>query len=253
MRILIWVKRNLKELVRDPLTLVFTIGMPLVLLVMFKLIDLGSVTSQYQMVNFAPGIAVFSFAFIMLFTAILISTDRTSSFLTRLFSSPLKSYEFILGYALTMLPLVLVQSILFFVVAGLMDNSIFTVNMLWAILILIPISFMYILLGVLFGSLFTDKQVGGVTSTIITGSSLLNGMWFPKEFFDGNAGFDIVTRILPFRYGVDLARLFLAGDFSSCNVLEDIVIPLIVIAAYTIVIGVLSVIAFKSKMLKDTK
>ena len=112
-RIVTLTKRNFKEILRDPLSLVFTIGLPLLMEVLFYFI-FHNLTSQFEMCYLAPGIVVFSQTFLTLFIGLLISLDRSSSFLTRLYVSKAKSHEFIISYALAVIPIVLVQSILFF-------------------------------------------------------------------------------------------------------------------------------------------
>ena len=133
-RILTLTKRNIKEIIRDPLSLVFIIGLPLVMEILFYFL-FHNLTSQFEMKYLAPGIVVFSQAFLSLFIGLLISLDRSTSFLTRLFVSKTKSYEFIISYALSLIPLVLVQSILFFVIGGLLDPSIFKISMIQSILL----------------------------------------------------------------------------------------------------------------------
>ena len=109
MRILNFAKRNFKELIRDPLSIVFAILLPLSLLFIFKQINIPS--ENYELKNFTSGIIVFGFSFITLFTAMLISKDRTSSLLVRLGISPMKPIEYILGYMLAIIPITLIQKI----------------------------------------------------------------------------------------------------------------------------------------------
>ena len=47
-----------------------------------------NLTSQFEMKYLAPGIVVFAESFMALFVGILISSDRNTSFLTRLYVSP---------------------------------------------------------------------------------------------------------------------------------------------------------------------
>ena len=54
----------------------------------------------FRIDNLAGGIAVFGQMFVMLFTAIGLAKDRESSFLVRLYSSPMKSIDFLAGYLL---------------------------------------------------------------------------------------------------------------------------------------------------------
>ncbi|MBQ2053284.1 MAG: ABC transporter permease, partial [Bacilli bacterium] len=112
-RIIILTKRDFKEILRDPLSLIFTIGMPLLLEILFYFIFHG-LTSQFEMRYLAPGIVVFAQSFISLFVGLLIAIDRSTSFLTRLYVSKARSYEFIFSYALSMIPIIFVQSLLFF-------------------------------------------------------------------------------------------------------------------------------------------
>ena len=52
---------------------------------------------QFPIDRLTPGIAMFGLSFFTLFSATLISKDRASAFLTRLFSTPLSARDFILG------------------------------------------------------------------------------------------------------------------------------------------------------------
>ena len=111
MRILNFAKRNFKEIIRDPLSLIFAIILPLFLLFIFQQFDIPN--ESYKLENFTPGIVVFGFSFITLFTAMLISKDRTTSLLVRLGISPMKPMEYILGYMISIIPIILIQNVLF--------------------------------------------------------------------------------------------------------------------------------------------
>ena len=88
MRALNFAKRNFKELIRDPLSLIFEILLPLFILFIFKQINIPEET--YNLENFTPGIIIFGFSFITLFIATLVAKDRTTSLLIRLAASPMK-------------------------------------------------------------------------------------------------------------------------------------------------------------------
>jgi len=133
----IMAKRNFKEIIRDPLSLIFAIILPLFLLFIFQQFDIPN--ESYELENFTPGIVVFGFSFITLFTAMLISNDRTTSLLVRLGISPMKPIEYILGYMLSTIPIILIQNILFFILAIILGLS-FSINIIWAILVSIVIA-----------------------------------------------------------------------------------------------------------------
>ena len=121
MRMINFAKRNFKELTRDPLSLVFEILLPIFLLFIFQQIKIPS--EEYKLENFTPGIIIFGFSFITLFTATLVAKDRSSSFLIRLGVSPMKSSDYILGYILSLIPIVIIQDIMFFIVAIILGLS----------------------------------------------------------------------------------------------------------------------------------
>ena len=93
---LAFASRNTKEILRDPVNLAFGIGFPLVLMLLLSAIQANIPVSLFEIDKLAPGLAVFGLSFISLFSGTLIAKDRSTSFLARLFSSPLTAIEFIL-------------------------------------------------------------------------------------------------------------------------------------------------------------
>ena len=241
-RIFILTKRNFKEILRDPLSLIFTLAMPLFLEILFYFI-FHNMTSQFAMKYLAPGIVVFAQSFISLFVGLLIALDRSSSFLTRLYVSKAKSYEFIFAYALAIVPIVLIQSILFFLVGGIIDSSIFGLGMVLAILISLVTSLFFISMGILLGTLCNEKSIGGVSSIVIAGQSVLSGMWFPIEGLNG--GIITFMNVLPFRNATMLVQNTMIG---INDIFKDFVLPLIIVLAYTVVSFVTAIILFRNKM-----
>ena len=241
-RIGILTNRNLKEILRDPLSLTFTIALPLLLEVLFYAI-FHKMTAQFEMRYLAPGIVVFSQAFLTLFAGILISQDRNTAFLTRLYVSKARSYEFIFGYAFALLPIALAQSVLFFLVGGILEPTIFSVGMIWGCLISLVTALFYVGAGILVGSLANEKAVGGMSSIVITGQSILSGMWFPVD----GLGKGVVTamKCLPFKNATLLVQNCFLG---VTDVASDFWIPLAIVLAYTAAVTVWAILAFRKKM-----
>ena len=142
MRMINFAKRNFMELIRDPLSLIFEIALPLFLLFIFQQFDIPA--ENYRLENFTPSIILFGFSFISLFTATLIAKDRTSSFLIRLGTSPMKSSDYILGYILSLLPIVLIQNVLFFITAIVLGLE-FSISIIPTILVSMVISIFFIM------------------------------------------------------------------------------------------------------------
>ena len=213
MRTITFATRNTKEMLRDPLTLAFGLGFPLVLILLLSAIQANIPVKLFEIERLAPGITVFGLAFMSLFSATLISKDRNSSFLQRLYTTPLSPVDFILGYTLPIIPLSIAQSIICYIAAIVLGLEI-TVNILYAIIFIIPISILYIALGLLCGSVLTDKQVGGICGALLTNlSAWLSGIWFDLELVGG--AFQKIAYALPFVHAVDMQRAILAGDFGG--------------------------------------
>lgn len=236
-------KRNFIQMIRDPLPLIFMIGLPLILLILFYLL-FHSMTSQFKMSAMAPSMVAFGQAFIALFISIAISLDRSTSFLTRLFTTPMKAYEYILSYFLSYIAIGIIQAILILVVGGIFEPSLFSYHMILGIISSLPLILFYISIGILLGTLCNEKIVGGINSIVIMGQSLLSGMWFPLEGLD--KGFILVMNCLPFRSASSLISNVV--NYNSTIKIFDIWHPLVVLIIYLIMISTISVVVFKRKM-----
>lgn len=212
-KMLSFADRTMKEILRDPLTLGFGLGFPVILLLLLSLIQANIPVEMFELTHLTPGITIFGLSFITLFSAQLISKDRTSSLLTRLYTTPLKATDFILGYLLPIIPLCLAQTVICYIVALILGLH-FTINTLWAILMNLVPSFFYIALGLLCGSALTEKQVGGICGALLTNlSAWLSGIWFDIDML--GKVFMRIANALPFIHAVELERAVAIGDFSA--------------------------------------
>ena len=213
MRLLAFSGRTAKEILRDPLNLGFGIGFPVVLLLLLSAIQANVPVSLFEIQHLAPGIAVFGLAFLTLFSATLIAKDQESAFLARLYTTPLTAADFILGYLLPILPIALAQSVICYAVAAVLGLHI-TVNVLYAVLLMLPVSLFFITVGLLCGSVMNVKQVGGVCGALFTNlSAWLSGTWFDLELVGG--AFKKIAYALPFVHAVELERAALSGNFPG--------------------------------------
>ena len=217
MRIFLFSKRNIKEILRDPINLFFSLGFPLVLLALLSIINSAippeAKNTMFQIKNLAPGLAMFGSVFMALFAGMLLSKDRTSSFLTRLFTSPMTATDFILGYTFPMIIMTVVQASITLLVAGIFGLDINT-NIILAIIITSLTSLLFIGTGLFFGSLLNEKAVGGVCGALLTNiAGWLSGVFIPIDLIGG--AFKAITNILPFYHSVEAIKLSLNGDFSN--------------------------------------
>lgn len=213
MRMLTFAKRCAKEIVRDPLNIAFGLGFPLVLLLLLSAIQAGIPVSLFEIDTLTPGIAVFGLSFMTLFSATLVSRDRESALLQRLYTTPLRETDFILGYILPMLPIALGQAAaccLFALPLGLTVS----VKIIYAVVGIIPMAVFNISLGLLLGSILGVKQVGGICGALLTNlSAWLSGVWFDLELVGG--AFEKIAYALPFVHAVEMERALFTADFEA--------------------------------------
>ena len=213
MKLISFAKRNAKEILRDPLTLLFGLGFPLVLIGLLSAIQANVPVELFEIGSLTPGVTVFGLSFMTLFSATIIAKDRGSSLLQRLYTTPLTPLDFILGYTLPMIPIAVAQCVICYVAAVLLNFPL-TVNILYAVLGILPIAVLYLALGLLCGSALNDKQVGGICGALLTNlSAWLSGVWFDLDLVGG--AFKRIAHFLPFVHGVEMERALLNGDFSA--------------------------------------
>lgn len=252
-KILAFTERNIKEMLRDPLSYIFCLGFPLVMLLIMTLVDRSipaeAGMTMFRIDNLSAGIAVFGQTFVMLFAAMTVSKDRCTSFMTRMYATPMVSFDFAAGYILPMLVISMIQTVITYA-ASLIISLITGVQLsiggiLMSTVVLIPSALMFIGLGLLFGTLFNDKAAPGMCSIVISLSSFLGCIWFDA---DSTGGIMLkICKALPFYYCTRSARSSLVLDYSF----DGLVIPLIIVSACTIVITALSIFIFNRKMKAD--
>lgn len=241
MRTLNFAKRNFKELSRDILPIIFTIILPLFLLFLFQQLEIPN--DVYKIENFTPGIILFAFTFITLFTATLVANDRKSSLLIRLGTSPMKPYEYILGYTLSVLPIILIQDILFFSLAIILGLT-FTINIIYTILLSLVLALFFIMLGILIGSCTTEKGASGLGSALVQVVVFTSGMYFSTDMM--GSVFNTICNIFPFKYCLNIIRDTLNSTTIDIN-------SIIIYAVYSIIVIILSIVVFKKNMTSDNK
>ena len=243
MKLLTFSSRTAKEILRDPLNLGFGIGFPVVLLLLLSAIQANAPVSLFEIEQLAPGIAVFGLSFMTLFSATLIAKDRESAFLARLYTTPLTAADFIFGYMLPLLPIALAQCLITYGAAILLGLAV-TVDLLYAVLLILPISLFFIALGLLAGSVLNVKQVGGICGALLTNlSAWLSGTWFDLDLVGG--AFRKIAYALPFAHAVEAERAVLSGNSA------DLWQHLAVVLGYGAVTAVAAVCLFLRQMQKQ--
>ena len=234
--------RTFKEIIRDPLSFIFGLGFPIVLIIIMSLIQMNIPVDLFLPERLVPGMTIFGHAFLTLFASMLVAKDRETAFLERLYTTPLKGWQFILGYILPLLPLALAQSLACYL-CGLCFKLEPTIGILYGVLGGVPISIFFIALGILFGSILSLKAVGGICGALVTNlTSLLSGLFFDVTLV--GKGFEIFAKCLPFIHAVELEKMLYICDFTDC------LLPILVLGGYTLVSIILAILLFLRQMKK---
>ena len=243
MKMLTLSKRCAKEIFRDPINLGFGLGFPLVLLLLLSAIQANVPVPLFEIDNLAPGITVFGLSFMTLFSATLIAKDRESAFLQRLYTTPLTGLDFILGYMIPIFPLALGQTLVCYLFAIPLGLTI-SINIVYAMIGIIPMAMFNIALGLLCGSLLGVKQVGGICGALLTNlSAWLSGVWFDLTLVGGV--FQKLANVFPFVHAVELEKALFQGNFEAA---AEHILPILL---YGILITFVAVFCFLKQMQKQ--
>ena len=239
----IFAKRCAKEILRDPINLGFGLGFPLVLLLLLSAMQANIPVNLFEIDNLTPGMTVFGLSFLTLFSATLVARDRESAFLQRLYTTPLRGIDFILGYMLPILPIAIGQTALCYLFAVPLGLTV-SPNIVYAVLGILPMAVFNVALGLLCGSVFGVKQVGGICGALLTNlSAWLSGVWFDLELVGGI--FEKIAHCLPFYHGAQLEKALFAGNFGAAAA------HLLPVALYSVLLTIASVLCFLGQMKKQ--
>lgn len=242
MKTMTFAKRCAKEILRDPINLCFGFGFPLVLLFLLSALQSNIPVSLFEINTLTPGITIFGLAFMTLFSATLIAKDCESAFLQRLYTTPLTGLDFIIGYMLPLLPIALIQATLCYICAIPLGLT-FSVNVVYAVIGIIPMAIFNIALGLLCGSVFNVKQVSGICGGLLTNlSAWLSGVWFDLELVGGI--FEKIAHMLPFFHAAELEKALFNGNFEVIN---THIIPIIIYCLFTTIISIMLFLNQKKK------
>ena len=243
MRMITFAKRCTKEILRDPINLIFGLGFPLVLLLILSAIQANIPVSLFEIDTLTPGITVFGLSFMTLFSATLIAKDRESALLQRLYTTPLTGFDFIMGYMLPLLPIALGQTVICYLVAIPLGLTI-SVNIVYAVIGMIPMVVFNISLGLFCGSVLGVKQVGGICGALLANlSAWLSGVWFDLSLVGGF--FEKIANALPFVHAVEMEKALFSGNFDLA---AAHVLPILL---YSVTITAIAMLCFLRQMKKQ--
>ncbi len=200
--------RNMKETWRDPLSLGLGAAMPCAMIGLFASLGRSAPVPVFRPAALVPAMAVFSFAFLIMFSSMLLAKDRSSGLFERLRATPLRPADFAAAYVLPYLPFALLQVAACYATGALLGARP-GAGAAASLLALVPMAAGSTGIGLVLGALCTENQIAGLGSALVSAIGFFGGGWFDL----GAAGgfFAAVGRFFPYARGVDASRTLYAG------------------------------------------
>jgi ABC-2 type transport system permease protein len=192
-------------------------------------------------VNFYfPGIAVYGLMILISTAAQIIAGDREKGFLSRMFTTPARPSDFILGYSLPFIP-VLIVSTLVYLGVGMALGLTIVGNLGYAFLIFFLIGLCSIGIGMIVGSLIKSESQAGISWLFIVPMAMISGAWFTVDRMP--AALKSVAGALPFIHAMDASRAIINGSSFSAIILD-----IYWLAGWAVVLFAAGIILFRRTM-----
>lgn len=224
--------RELRPLVRDPFSVIFTMVQPLVFLALFGplLSGVTGLDTAGALQWFVPGIIVMSALFGASMTGSNLLMEMQSGSHERMLVTPLRRSSLLVGRALKEIVPVLLQAAV--IVAVVLPFG-FTFKPAGAFIgIVVVATFAVGLAGLSYSLAIATKGndwiFWAVQQTLIFPLLLLAGMLLPID--DGPAWLEALSKLNPLTYIVDAERLLFAGDLANLTVLWGVIAAIAVLA-----------------------
>ena len=137
------------------------------------------------------------------------------------------------------------QTILFFVLAIIMGLE-FSFGIIFAVFVSIMVAIPFICIGIIIGSMFSEKSSSGISSILVQVVCFTSGMFFPVEML--GEIFKVVCQYLPFESCVTILRGVMNNNFDMIELRN-----IIVFACYFVIFLIVAMLVFRKKMASDNK
>jgi ABC-2 type transport system permease protein len=192
-------------------------------------------------VNFYfPGIAVYGLMILISTAAGIIAGDRERGFLSRMFTTPAKPWDFILGYSLPFIP-VLIVSTLIYLGVGMALGLTIVGNLGYAFLLFFLIGLCSIGIGMIVGSLVKSESQTGISWIFIVPMAMISGAWFTVDRMP--SAIRSIAGALPFIHAIDASRAVLNGSSFSA-----IIIDIYWLVGWAVVLFAVGIVLFRRTM-----
>jgi ABC-2 type transport system permease protein len=134
-----------------------------------------------------------------------------------MFTTPARPSDFILGYSLPFIP-VLIVSTLVYLGVGMALGLTIVGNLGYAFLIFFLIGLCSIGIGMIVGSLIKSESQAGISWLFIVPMAMISGAWFTVDRMP--AALRSIAGALPFIHAMDASRAIINGSSFSAIILD---------------------------------
>ncbi|MFC1945076.1 ABC transporter permease, partial [Chloroflexota bacterium] len=203
----------------------------------------GKVAIEDEYINsLVTGMAVFGLMILITSVGGIMVKDREKGFLTRLMTCPARPSDFIFGYTLPFIPVIIVSAAVYLGVGMLMGLSIVG-NFGLAFLILFITGLCCLGIGMIVGTVaMSEEQASGAPMLFIVPIAMISGAWWSVEQIP--SAIKGIAEALPFLHAIDASRDVITRGVGLSGVLTD----LYWLVGWTVAIFALGVILFRRSM-----
>ena len=196
---------------------------------------------ENETVNFfAPGVIVFGLMILIPTGAMIIAGDRARGFLSRMLTAPVRPWEFILGYSLPFIPVLIVSTLIYMGVGMAMGLTIVG-NLGIAFLLFFLIGLCSVGIAMAVGTLLKSESQSAICYIFIVPLAMISGAWFSVDGMP--EAVKTVAEALPFIHAIDASRGIINGA-----ALSTVTTDLYWIAGWALAFFAAGIILFKKQM-----
>ena len=189
-----------------------------------------------------PGMSVYGLMILIPSVGAIMVRDRTKGFLSRLMTTPARPSDFIFGYTLPFMPVILISVAIYLGVGILMGLSIIG-NFGLAYLVLFILGTCCMGIGMILGTLAkTEDQATGVPWIFIVPLAMISGAWFPVEQMPSVV--KGVAEALPFMHAIDASRDVITKGMPITGIIRH----LYWLIGWTVAIFAIGIVLFRRSM-----
>jgi len=193
---------------------------------------------------FIPGMAVYGLMILIPTVGGIMVRDRLRGFLPRLMTTPARPSDFIFGYTIPFIPVIIISTAIYLGVGFLMGLSIIGSFGL-AYLILFTTGICCLGIGMIMGTVSrSEDQASGVPWIFIVPLAMISGAWFPAEQMP--AAVTRVAEVFPFLHAINACRDVINGGMSLSSISYD----LYWLVGWTVALFAIGIVLFRRSMAK---